>query len=259
MISKSQVKFISSLHQKKFRKEHGLFIAEGEKVCKELMESGWPVHSLFMTGEFRNEIYNGWNQKTRPEICSLKELEKISALSTPQQIIAIAEIPVHEFSAAVLNGTLTLMLDDIRDPGNLGTIIRIADWFGINHVICSESCADAYNPKTVQATMGSLFRVKIYYESLEDVLQKAAANKLPVFGTVLDGSDIYAAPLSSAGIILIGSESHGISEALLPHLTHKIFIPSFSKARVGKADSLNAAMAAAIVCSEFRRRNFSHA
>ena len=254
MISKNQVKLISSLHQKKYRKEHGLFIAEGEKVCRDLIESGWTVRSVFMTEEFRREKFSKWPKKVNSEVVTAKELEKISALTTPQQILMVAEVPDWKFSTEYVPGNLTLMLDDIKDPGNLGTIIRIADWFGIGTVICSETCADVFNPKTVQATMGSLFRVKVFYQPLLQTLEKATEKNIPVYGTLLNGENIYSTKLSTEGIILIGSESHGISEALIPFITTQISIPSFSKSSSKQADSLNAAMAAAIVCSEFRRR-----
>lgn len=232
-----------------------MFIAEGEKVCRDLIESGWVVQSVFMTEEFRKEKFSRWTKKVSYEIVSEKELEKISLLSTPQQIIAIAEIPAPVFKSELIRNELTLMLDGIKDPGNLGTILRIADWFGLGNVICSENCADAFNPKTVQATMGSLFRVNIFYKPLREVFHELSGKNIPVYGTLLSGSDIYKQKLSSHGIILIGSESHGISDELLPFITSAISIPSFSNSSGKKADSLNAAMAAAIVCSEFRRRS----
>ncbi len=254
MISKSQISQIASLHRKKFRKERGLFIAEGEKVCRELIESDLTILSVFMTEEFRIEKFSLWKNKVNSETITEKELEKISALTTPQHILAVAEIPDKNFSSDILKNSLSLMLDDIKDPGNLGTIIRIADWFGIGNIICSETCADAYNPKTVQSSMGSLFRVGIYYQALDKVLAKASGDNIPVYGTLLEGENIYSSKLNEKGIIVIGSESHGISENLIQFITRKISVPSFSKSATQKAESLNAAMAAAIVCSEFRRR-----
>ncbi|CAN5489500.1 RNA methyltransferase [soil metagenome] len=254
MISKGQIKLIASLQQKKFRKEHGLFIVEGEKVCKDLIDSGWTIQSVFMTEEFRQEKFARWAKKVSSEIVTEKELEKISSFTSPQQIIAVAEIRDKRFSIDLISKGLSLMLDDIRDPGNLGTMIRIADWFGIETVICSETCADMYNPKTVQATMGSLFRVNVYYQPLLDVMQKCSGKNIPVFGTLLDGQNIYNTKLNDDAVILIGSESHGINIELIPFITSKISVPSFSKSMSKKVDSLNAAMAAAIVCSEFRRK-----
>ena len=254
MISKNQIKHISSLHQKKFRKEEGFFIAEGEKVCQDLIDSNWTVQSLFMTEEFRKEKFSKWTKKIHAETITEKELEKISALTTPQHVLAVAKIPELHLNIDSFKNELSLMLDEIKDPGNLGTIIRIADWFGIKNIVCSVNCADVFNPKTVQATMGSLFRVNVFYESLADVLVKSSRMNIPVFGTLLTGSNIYDSKLSKQGIILIGSESHGISRELIHFITDKLSIPSFSKEQTNKADSLNAAMAAAIVCSEFRRR-----
>ena len=253
MISKSQIKLIGSLHHKKFRREHGLFIAEGEKVCRDLFESGWKIHSVYFTKDYNRKFTAEKNQFIAEPVTE-KEMEKISSLTTPQEVLAVVEIPSTSWKSGDLENELTLMLDEIKDPGNLGTIIRIADWFGIKNVICSMGCADAYNPKTVQATMGSLFRVNVSYKILEDVLGECRSKKLAVYGTVLDGTNIYDTDLHSSGVILIGSESHGISNSLLPFITSGISIPSFSKSSVKKADSLNAAMAAAIVCSEFRRR-----
>lgn len=254
MISKGQVKFLNALHQKKFRKEHRLFIAEGEKVCRDLFDAGWEIEMLFMTEDFRKEKYSRRNETVRPEMVTSKDLEKISSLTTPQEVIAVVRIPEREFPPEELEHELTLMLDGIKDPGNLGTIIRIADWFGIKNIVCSETSADVYNSKTVQATMGSLFRVNVYYEQLPDLLKQASGKNISVYGTFPDGENIYESELSSSGIILIGSESHGISDELTKLISRRISIPSFSNGKKGKADSLNAAMAAAIVCSEFRRR-----
>ncbi len=256
MISKNQIKLITSLHHKKFRKEHGLFIAEGEKVVEDLLFSEWKVQSVLLTKDFYENKFSEWKvSKSIPvEIISEKELEKISALTKPQQIIAVAKMPENKLDANLLKDELSLMLDGINDPGNLGTIIRIADWFGISTIICSENCADVFNPKTVQSTMGSLFRVNVFYESLPELLKNISADKIPVYGTLLGEENIYLANLSAKGIIVIGSESHGISNEVIPFIINKITIPSFSVAQNKKADSLNAAMAASIVCSEFRRR-----
>jgi len=256
MLSKNTVKLITSLHHKKFRKKEGLFIAEGEKVCRELIHSGWTIEAVYLTEDFRKEKFIRWVKKTNAEIISVKDFEKISALTTSPEILVVAKIPERKPDAASLKGKLTLVLDQIKDPGNLGTIIRIADWFGIENIICSENCADVYNPKTVQATMGSLFRVNVFYSDLEMVLKSAREKNTNVYGTMPDGENIYNSNLTQEGLIIIGSESHGISENLLQFVNHKISIPSFSATEY-KAESLNAAMATAIVCSEFRRRKNS--
>ena len=253
MLSKNTIKLISSLHQKKFRKKEGLFIAEGEKVCRELIHSGWTIAGVYLTDAFRKEKYFRWVKKLNAETISEKDFEKISALTTSPEILVVAKIPERQFDITAVSGKLSLVLDQIKDPGNLGTILRIADWFGIENVICSENCADAYNPKTVQASMGSLFRVNVFYEDLTEVLKAAAQQKLKIYGTLLDGENIYATTLSSEGMIVIGNESNGIGDHLLPLINNRISIPSFSGTEY-KAESLNAAMASAIVCSEFRRR-----
>jgi RNA methyltransferase, TrmH family len=249
MISKKQISFITSLHHKKFRKEHGLFIAEGEKVVSDLLQSHFKVRELYVTEEFSGKI----KTKLKPEIISDKELQKITALTTPQRVLAVAEIPEPKAGTMKVEGTLTLLLDDIQDPGNLGTIIRIADWFGIPNIICSETSTDAFNPKVVQACMGSLFRVNVYYMGLiECLIANRNAFHMPVYGTMLNGNNIYEEKLSEDGFIVIGNESKGISENLKKYISSPITIPSFSK--TGSINSLNAAMATAIICSEFRRR-----
>jgi TrmH family RNA methyltransferase len=253
MLSKNTIKTITSLHHKKFRKKEGLFIAEGEKVCRELIHAGWNIAAVYVTEAFRNEKYIRWVKKVNAEIISEKDFEKISALSTSPEILVVAKIPDQKFDFELLDHKLTLALDQVKDPGNLGTIIRIADWFGIENILCSENCADAFNPKTVQASMGSLFRVKVFYDELVYVLMTSREKNIDVYGTMLDGENIYSAALNQEGIIVIGNESNGISNALLPYINRRISIPSFSPTEY-KAESLNAAMAAAIVCSEFRRR-----
>jgi TrmH family RNA methyltransferase len=188
------------------------------------------------------------------------ELERISALSTANEVIAVCEIPGYDLNALnadSLKGKLTLVLDDIKDPGNLGTIIRIADWFGIENIVCSNETVDSFNPKVVQATMGSVSRIKVYYADLEEFLKVQSSKlKVPVYGALLEGKNIYNEKLSSEGFIVIGNESRGISESIQALITDKISIPSFShyKSNGGEAESLNAAIATSIICSEFRRR-----
>ncbi len=167
--------------------------------------------------------------------------------------MAVVKIPDQQEELPDMDKNLVLMLDNISDPGNLGTIIRTADWFGVQHIICSENCADVYNPKVVQATMGSIFRIKIQYKMLKKILQTLPV-KIPIYGTLLDGNNIYEADLEKNGVILIGNESHGISENLFPFVTKKIRIPGYSPEKSSSAESLNASIAAAIVLAEFRRR-----
>lgn len=238
MITKAQVKLLRSLDQKKYRDEHGLFIAEGPKIVNELLKD-FKAQNIFGTKEY---VSSGGQQI---DWVTENELEQISLLTSPNKVVGVFEIPVPKLNVDLLKEKLVLALDDIRDPGNFGTIVRIADWFGICHILCSESCVDVYNPKVVQATMGSIARVEVRYLNLEDTL----SNFDPVYGAVLNGENIYTEKLSSNGLIVIGNESKGISSTLLKYVTRQLSIPSF-----GKADSLNAAIATAIICSEFKRR-----
>jgi len=182
-------------------------------------------------------------------------LKKISSLTTPNEVLAICAIPENKLNVSELKNKLTLVLDDIRDPGNLGTIIRIADWFGIENIICSLETVDIYNPKVVQATMGSIARVNVFYEDLKTIfLEALTKNNFPIYGTVLNGENIFEKSLTSNGFIVIGNESNGISIELLPLINEKISIPTFSVNETNSVESLNAAIATAIVCTEFKRR-----
>ena len=255
MLSKNQIKFVNLLKQKKYIQEHNLFIAEGTKIVTELLNSKIQVKQIYGTSDFfRNVTID--KQIERFEIKET-ELDRISALTTPNGVLAVCEIPVPELDINTLKDKLTLVLDDIKDPGNLGTIIRIADWFGIESIICSNETAYAFNPKVIQATMGSIARIKLYYTDLTEFFKVQSSKfKVQSFGALLEGESIYTKQLSSEGFIVIGNESKGISENVLPFITDKINIPSFShyKSGGGEAESLNAAIATSIICSEFRRR-----
>lgn len=255
MLSKSQISFINSLKQKKYREEHQLFIAEGAKIVPELLNSSIAVKQIYATSEFlrNNKIPNAVERFEIKE----NELERISALTKANEVLAVCETPQYILDNDSLKGKLTLVLDDIKDPGNLGTIIRIADWFGIENIVCSSETADAFNPKVVQATMGSIARIKLHYVSLTEFIKyQVSSSKYQVFGALLEGENIYTEKLSSEGLIVIGNESRGISEEVQALITDKISIPSFShyKSGSGEAESLNAAIATSIICSEFRRR-----
>ncbi len=240
MISKAQIKEIRQLHQKKQRDEQGLFIAEGPKVVLDLLMSKFKQNKIYATKEF---ISN--NSNIDCQEINAKELESLSGLSSPNQVLGVFKYKLLTANLIALKQELVLGLDDVRDPGNLGAIIRIADWFGINHIFCSKSCVDVYNPKVVQSTMGSIARVNVYYSDLLETI-KVFDN---VYGAVLNGESLYACKVPTSGIVIIGNESNGISNDLLEQLTHKITIPSLSSG----AESLNAAMATAIICSEFKR------
>ncbi len=256
MLSKNQIKFIRSLEQKKFRKETGLFVAEGKKIVNEILHSELKIHSLFAISDFvpdwiGDQISSPTGSGIRFQISEVdeKELEKISFLTTPNEVLCIAEIPQYEINYKNISEKISIYLDGIRDPGNMGNIIRIADWFGISTVFCSPECADAYNPKVVQATMGSIARVKIYHANDKIIQTMRAYANYPIYATTLNGKNIYKEESPEMGLIVFGNESEGISKEILELSTHKISIPRF-----GKAESLNVASSAAIVCSEFMGR-----
>ncbi|MBY0244955.1 MAG: RNA methyltransferase [Sphingobacteriaceae bacterium] len=246
MLSKSQISFVKSLHQKKYRLENGLFIIEGIKSINEFILSKYKIHSIYATPEQLPFLISKPANIKLFEVNHI-ELEKISVLQNPQGILALVYIPQNDdFSSDCLLNNFSLVLDGVQDPGNLGTIIRTADWFGLKNVICSPHTVEVYNPKTVQATMGSLCRVNVFYTDLEKLLTSV---KVPVFGALLDGQDIYTVDFKNQGIILLGNEGNGISEGLKNKISTAVTIPKF-----GQAESLNVAVSAAIFCSELVRK-----
>jgi len=240
MISKNQIKLITGLHQKKQRFANQLFFAEGIKVIQELLQSNFELEYLFTT---QNDFEKVDFSKRIP--ITEQELKKISALSTPNTCLAVFKIPAEN---TVIDSGLILALDDIRDPGNLGTILRLCDWFGIQQIICSKETVDIYNPKVVQATMGSITRVNVNYVDLKSFITNA---KLPVFGTFMNGENIYQSNLPQNGFIIMGNEANGISAEIEKTVTSRLTIPRFGKLQ--KTESLNVATATAIVLSEFKR------
>lgn len=256
MLSKNKIKQLRSLNLKKFRRSEGLFVAEGQKLVLDILDSKMEVKDVFCTPELISTVEGkGFNPKNIHS-SELADLKKISQLKTSPDIIATVHIPEHSLSWEEIAGDLCLALDGVQDPGNLGTIIRLADWFGIQHILCSEDTVDLYNPKTVQATMGAIARIRLHYGNLPDYLQRANEMEIPVYGTFLDGENIYSAPLSPGGIIVMGNEGKGISESVEPLIRQKIHIPNFPANRE-TSESLNVAMATSITCSEFRRRMMS--
>ena len=256
MLSKSKISFINSLKIKKYRDIHQQFIAEGSKLVMELLRSSYVIKEVYATAPWIKESDQSIVPGTLPvyEIGDW-EMAKITCLSSPSPVFALVEIPNPRKSMRDPGSDLVLILDDIRDPGNMGTIIRIADWFGIETVICSENTVDLYNPKVVQATMGSIARVTVIYENLELFLQQLS-DKIPVYGTFLGGENIYGKNLDNKGVLIIGNEAYGISREIEKYVTERLFIPSFCsfESEDHKPDSLNASVATAVVCSEFRRR-----
>ena len=240
MVSKNQIKLITSLQQKKYRKQEQLFFAEGVKVVQELLHSNFELQDLFTTKQDFLTV-----PKNKVHAISEAELKKISALSTPNTCLAVFKIPKAK---EMVDKGLIVALDDVRDPGNLGTIIRLCDWFGIETLFCSEESVDIYNPKVVQATMGSISRVNVVYGNLEAFLSQT---KLPVFGTFMDGKNIYQEKLPKEGIIVMGNEANGISSSIEKLVSERIAIPRFGNLQV--TESLNVATATAIILSEFKR------
>lgn len=249
MISKATIKRIHALEMRKYRKNERLFVAEGPKLVNELYMSMKPVYVAALP-EWIASNANLLNNTTYDTLTP-EELQKASLLMHPQQVIALFQIPENELNLDLLKDELILMLDGVQDPGNLGTIARVADWFGIRHIICSPDTADIYNPKAVQATMGALARVKFYYTELAMVLSQYSG---PIYGTFLDGNNIYKEELSRNGIIVMGNEGKGISQRTREMINRRLLIPNYPEGTL-TTESLNVAIATSIVCAEFRRRN----
>lgn len=256
MISKNQIKLIHALEQKKYRIKENAFVAEGPKLISDILPY-FRCRMLVATEKWLTEHVAVQNRLQHSGCTILpvheEELKKVSLLKTPQDVLAVFECRKTILPEKLDSGKLYIALDDIQDPGNLGTIIRLADWFGIEDIFCSSGTADQYNPKTIQATMGAIARVRLHYLDLPNFLLQQ--KHLPVYGTTLDGSDLYRTSITPGGIIVMGNEGNGISEAVKKLLTDKLYIPNYPAER-STSESLNVAIATAIVCAEFRRRNY---
>lgn len=255
MISKNQIKFIKGLELKKFRKASEAFVAEGPKLVQDIMPY-FQCRMLVATGEWlhahRQEVMRH-NPDTELVEVNEEELRRVSFLKSPQEVLGVFAIPHHDTDLhACARQRLCLALDDVQDPGNLGTIIRVADWFGIEDIFCSPGTADVYNPKTVQATMGAIARVRIHYLPLVETL-KQGERDYPIYGTLLEGKNMYERDLKNEGLIVMGNEGKGLSPEMRTLITDSLYIPSFPQDRP-TSESLNVAIATAIVCAEFRRR-----
>ncbi len=253
VISKNKIKFIAALGHKKRRQEEGLFVAEGPKVTGDLLRV-MPARTIVATEQWLSDGRNAQAAAQAGETIAVTEdeLRKVSFLQHPQQVLGVFPLPCHTSPAATAGSSLTLALDGVQDPGNLGTIIRIADWFGVTDIYCSHETADPWNPKVVQATMGSIARVRLHEVDLPQWIASLPAG-CPVYGTLLEGAPIYQQPLTAGGVIVMGNEGNGISPAVRQLITHKLLIPNYPEGRE-TADSLNVAIATAITCAEFRRR-----
>ena len=243
-MTKAEIQFVRSLADKQTRDAERLFIAEGEKLISEILDSHLRIHRIYaLDGVLKGQA----------EVVTPKEMERISQLKTASNCLAIVEQPRFNTPAAAPATALSLALDGVQNPGNLGTIIRLADWFGISDIFCSESTADCYNPKVIQATMGAILRVRVHYLPLAAFLALSAKEGTHIYGTMLDGENIYESRLSANGVIVMGNEGKGVSAECAQHFSHRLLIPSYPPERQG-SESLNVAMATGIVCAEFRRR-----
>ena len=250
MLSKNKQKYIRSLSQKKYRDEENAFIAEGPKLVEELM-AHFQCVLLVKTPDYKESF----RLQTGTEVIVVNQMEltKVSNLKTPQSVLAVFKKPAQDsIHLQDICKNLCLALDAIQDPGNLGTIIRIADWFGIEHIFCSTDTADAFSPKTIQATMGAMARVQLHYVDLPALITSLHKD-IPVYGTFLDGNDMYGEPLSGNGLIVMGNEGNGISEEVSRLINRRLYIPNYPQERE-TSESLNVATATAIICAEFRRR-----
>lgn len=257
MISAAKSKLIRSLQHKKYRYQHRLFLVEGEKMVLELASGGpenaYRIRELIATPRWLDEHQSAVSKSDAPCIeASPPEIRKLSNLVTPQPVMALVSMPARPFGAEMLLGQAVLAFESVRDPGNLGTIIRTADWFGIRHIVCTPDSTDLFNPKVVQSTMGAFGRVQVHYQDLQRLLESRDLEGKAVFGTFMEGESLYDSRLGADPVILFGNESKGLSKKLLPYIQRRITIPSFSG--VGKgAESLNLASSVAVVCSELRR------
>ncbi len=239
------MQLVRALADKRGRDEQGLFVAEGVKLIGELLASDLCVHRVF--------ALEGALPEGSGEVVTPKEMERISLLKTPSRALALVGIPRYRLDPSAAGRELVLALDQVQNPGNLGTIVRLADWFGIRHVVCSAGTADCYNPKVVQATMGAITRVRVHYTDLEAFLADVAGRSAPIYGTFLEGENLYQTPLTGTGVLVMGNEGRGVSPAVARLVTRRLFIPPYPADRQG-SESLNVAIATAVLCGEFRRR-----
>jgi len=252
MVSKNKIKYIRSLEMKKHRNEEGVFVAEGNKLVADLL---FAFDSELIIAKPSWMATQGDIPARELLIADEEEIRKASFLKNPQDVIAVFKQPVWSLNEVYPSSQLILALDSVQDPGNLGTIIRLADWYGIEHIICSMDTADVFNPKVVQATMGALARVKVHYTDLESYLTEQQQAGIPLYGTFLDGENMYTKELSPTGILIMGNEGNGIRPSIEQLVNEKLLIPNYPAGRE-TTESLNVAVAAAIMCAEFRRRVF---
>lgn len=252
MLTNNKIKYIKSLEHKKYRKQHQVFVVEGEKMVLELLNSQYIIHELFVSQSFLEKHQAMVPANFAPIVVSETELKKASFLQTATQALAIAGIKSQTFNKPQTE-ELVLGLDHIQDPGNLGTIIRTALWFGVKKIFCSPDTVDVYNPKVIQSTMGAIFHVDLYYTELESLIHAYKQAQIPIYGTLLQGKNLYAKNLTKGGLLLMGNESKGLSEKLSQQVDQALLIPPFP-AESEQMESLNVSIATALVLAEFRRQ-----
>lgn len=252
MLSKHVTKIVQNLEKKKFREKYNLFKIEGEKLVQELLVSGIKIKTVIAYPEWLEKNGSSLQGIDMIEVCE-KEMHSISNFQSLPEVIALAEIPEHTYEEDSVRNSLSLVLNGIQDPGNLGTILRLADWFGIRNVFCDSDCAGAFNPKCVQASMGAIFRVKVFYTELTSLIKKYKSETFHCYGTFLAGENIYRTALGSTGFIVMGNEGKGISADIEQLVDLRLTIPSFAN-NPNSTESLNVGVAAGIMLSEFKRR-----
>jgi len=257
MISKSKVKQLSSLAIKKYRNKEGLFLVEGDKMVLELAKSPIRIAELIVTGEFEKLVNEHELNAETVTYANKEELRKVSQLKTPQNSLAVCYIPKQKAIPETLEEDLTIYLDGIQDPGNMGTILRICDWFGIQNIFCSEETVDPFNPKVIQASMGSFARVAVTECSFIQLKTVAKRSNVTIYGTFMEGANVYTQNPPKKSVLVMGNEGNGISKKIADSVDQKISIPNFSETPQ-KAESLNVSVATAILCSEFKRRTLSY-
>lgn len=248
MLTKNDIKFIASLKHGKYRKANSLFVAEGNKVVAELLDTDFKCENILITNTWAEKYKNIQSFLPFYEVITQKEMNQVSSMSTPPGILAVSRIPDIKFTAKDAEDEIIILLDGINDPGNLGTIIRTAEWFGIRKLVCSEDSAEIWQPKTIQSAMGSVFRIEVMASNLQDFLKN---NKMPVYGASMSGENIFNKKIENKGIIIIGSESHGISKELMSMVSVSVHIP---RQKGSRTESLNASVAAGIIMAEIMKK-----
>lgn len=258
MLGKNEIKFINSLKIKKYRYQEQAFIAEGKKLILDLLKSDLQIKTIVGKDNWLSYLLKSGTISPDMHLIPAEDqdLKKISALKNPQSALAVVEMPQPAFTHEEIKGGLSLALDGVQDPGNMGTIIRVAEWFGVRHIFCSKNTVDVYNPKVVQATMGAIAQVKVHYVILPYLLEELGTDKFPIYGAFQEGTPVYQETLAHQGILVLGNEGNGISPETSAYIPYPITVPDFPH-KQAHSESLNVATAGAILLSEFRRVHYT--